>query len=521
MLMLAPALCSGGGVSRSTGLGMRVSFWNITGRSTQLSVRNEVGQATVDLGGAGAWLTFFSRAYQDWFFELHFGAVSGVRTGTSRFVANDVEIEAIVPLLFGLRYDIFAPRLHGSFQPYLSAGGGPYWATELKVSTGIGGSEETIYSNAEYGGYLGGGLYMALASWFAFNFDLKYHFVDLRPDKDYSGLEFGMGLTLMWGRKKEMIRIMDTRLIVQDIYPAYFPFYQTYPLALITVKNMFGGPVDVNVRCHVPGFSQRPKDSGFIRLESGEVRDIPVTAFLNSSLAELEQRRTAALDFIVEARASTVYRTQFSAQVTIHSFNAWDGDIEKLGLFITPEEEQIRQLSRDAAAEIEPELDEVTRNFRLARAVFRRLGGLGIGYHPDPNIPFYQDDRVQFARQTLEVGSGDCDDLAVLYASILEASGIKTAFVEIRDPEKEIGHLFILFDSGVPVHQGVLISSNEKRYVIRENTAGVRTAWIPVETTQIDEGFDRAWKDGALGYLEQGIIRAGLAQGWVKVIDVK
>jgi hypothetical protein len=73
----------------------------------------------------------------------------------------------------------------------------------------------------------------------------------------------------------------------------------------------------------------------------------------------------------------------------------------------------------------------------------------------------------------------------------------------------------------VPQSQGELVSSNEKRYVIREDARGSGTIWVPVETTLVAGGFDEAWKTGALEYLQDGVVRQGLAENWVKIIDVE
>jgi len=115
---------------------------------------------------------------------------------------------------------------------------------------------------------------------------------------------------------------------------------------------------------------------------------------------------------------------------------------------------------------------------------------------------------------------GDCDDLVVLYASFLESVGINTAFVEVRDPEKDMAHLYLVFDTGLAAQEGHLITSNEKRYVLRGASAGRPTVWIPVETTLIEAGFDQAWNAGAMAYLQEGVLRSGIAQGWVRIIDV-
>jgi len=133
----------------------------------------------------------------------------------------------------------------------------------------------------------------------------------------------------------------------------------------------------------------------------------------------------------------------------------------------------------------------------------------------EPNILFYRDDYVQYASETLEKKAGDCDDLVILYASLSESVGIKTAFVEVKDPDKEIAHLYLIFDSGLPPDKGIFISSNEKLYIIRKNSI-----WIPIETTMVQKGFNEAWKYAAMSYLQEGTLRNGLANGWVNIIEI-
>jgi hypothetical protein len=116
---------------------------------------------------------------------------------------------------------------------------------------------------------------------------------------------------------------------------------------------------------------------------------------------------------------------------------------------------------------------------------------------------------------------GDCDDLVVLYASLLESLGIHTAFVDVKDPQKELGHVYLMFEAGVAADRGDLLSSNPKRYVVRENENGKPRLWIPIETTLVAQGFEEAWKAGALEYLQEGVLRNGLHEGWVNVIEVR
>ena len=520
--LAAASLLQAQGVSRSQGAGFRITYWNITGQTTHIDVDNLSGRTNVDISGAGVSLYYFSRAWRDLFLEMSLGAISGVKVGPADLSISDYRVETIIPFLVGLRYDFLSTRVSGAIHPYASVGAGPYSTIIVQGKDapvfGVGGNE-SIESRMEYGWYFGCGVNFVLASWFAVNADLKYHSIDLKEFKDYSGVQLGVGAYIMWGRKRSIDEITGVKMVVSDVYPVYYQLYKNYPIALVTVRNLVGHAVEVNGRAAFNGYSQHDTEGGFVRLGGGDTRDIPVSLYFSPRLLDNRRDHTAILDMNVTVRAATTYRDELSSEIVVHDKNAWNGDMEWLPLFLTPENESIRNLARKTALNILEPIPQGLEKLRHAKALFHLLSDLGIKYLPDPNIPFYQDDRVQFAEQTVDAGSGDCDDLVVLYASLLESLGIQTAFVEVRDPDKELAHLYVLFNSGLSANEGSLISDNEKRYIVRDDIQGRKMVWIPVETTLINDGFEQAWNYAATTYLQDGVLRNGLAEGWVKIID--
>jgi hypothetical protein len=98
---------------------------------------------------------------------------------------------------------------------------------------------------------------------------------------------------------------------------------------------------------------------------------------------------------------------------------------------------------------------------------------------------------------------------------------MNTAFVDVAPPQRlEDAHIFMLFDSEIPAAQANSVSDNPKRYVIRKNERGEETVWIPVETTAITEGFEKAWELGAREYFDYVEVGLGAVRGWVHVVDV-
>lgn len=514
---------AGQGMTRSTGIGVRVNFWNITNRATTINVRTQDMETAVDVSGAGGTLYFFSRVHNNLFMELQFEAVAAVQTLTRINRPDSTKVDVLMPILFGMRYDLLSTRLTSKFQPYISLGGGPYWnqRSQGEVDTQNPGVEQSFESEFLYGIYTGLGTNFLIKDWFALNLDLKYHFVDLETANKFSGLDFGLGVSFMWGTKRELFQLKDIKVIVPDIYPAYYQFYNTYPIALVSVKNIAGFPIEVNVRSNIANYSERPAESGFVDIPPGETADIPIVALLGAKILQAAANKPAVLDIRIESRAGRTVTREYSAPIVIHSRNAWNGDMDKLVYFVTPDNNVLLSMTRSIAEkERSAEKDDITHLIQ-ARAIFNYLKTQGVFYQADPNIPFYQDDRVQYAFETLQIGSGDCDDLVVLFASCLESLGIRTAFVEVRDPKQVLAHLYLLFDTGLAADQAHQISSNPKRFVIRSGPGRHKTVWIPIETTLVDRGFDQAWETGALAYLEEGILRNGLAEGWVRVIDVQ
>jgi hypothetical protein len=507
LIFLIPSFISAQGVYRSYGVGFRTGIWKYRDAG---DVKYQAGTVSNSSGGM---LYFFARLVDRWYLE---GSIGGV-------TRNVVSIEGVeninmTPLLFGARYDLLSRKYGSFFQPYLAFGGGMY-TINRNIVTGSVINE----SDAELGIFLGGGINIVLASWFALNADIKYHLINRSSSytSELSGVQMGFGLSFMFGGMPEILRIEDINVIVEDIYPAYFEFYATYPIIQVAVRNLVSYSIEVNLLSNIENYSERSQESGFIKIAPGETEKIPVYGIFGSKLLYATQREPAIIDLSLEARAGASHVESMSVSVTIHSRNAWNGEVNRLRFFLTPDEEKIMNLSRSITSKNYEDNANEALNFLLARNIFNDLTQKDLYYQSDPNIPYYQDDYVQFAVETIEKKTGDCDDLVVLYCSLLESIGIRTAFIDVKEPEKEIAHLYMMFDTGLTPEQGTLISTNEKKYVIRESSSGRRTIWIPVETTLVTEGFDRAWNEGATSYIQEGIFQAGIAEGWMRIVDVK
>jgi Flp pilus assembly protein TadD len=157
---------------------------------------------------------------------------------------------------------------------------------------------------------------------------------------------------------------------------------------------------------------------------------------------------------------------------------------------------------------------------RCSRPIFRSfppsparkafgIGNAGIRYREDPYQPFasvYRGlDNVLYPYQLLvEEKLGDCDDLTVLYAALLENCNIPVALISVP------GHIFLMFDTGIHERQQDMLLLPERLYQIYN-----RHVWIPVEITAAGQSFDVAWENGAKNFLEYA------AEGDMEIVEVR
>jgi len=203
MIATLAALFSYSSVSaqtRSTGIGLRGTYWNMNNGPAHVIVADHKDYSAVEVGNGGGWIFLFSRLDEQTFFEFSLGAVGSVKSETRREFGEDVDITAVTPVLLGFRHNLFSMRSRSALQPYIAYGAGPYWLHDIKVRDDLYEDEAIVKSSLKPGAYAGGGMNFMATSWFGLNFDVKYHFIDFNVNHDISGFEYGLGFCFMWGR---------------------------------------------------------------------------------------------------------------------------------------------------------------------------------------------------------------------------------------------------------------------------------------------------------------------------------
>ena len=286
-------------------------------------------------------------------------------------------------------------------------------------------------------------------------------------------------------------------LNLQTVFSAAYKKYQDKPIGSVKLKNVSATEYgNLKLSFQIKEFMDFPSSFDITSIAGNETQQLDIKATFNNKILEVDEdtgvQVEVKLTYLRDGQKDDITLTQ---PMTIYGKNAivW-GDAAMVGSFVTPKDDTLRDYVRQVVNTYQPEPGPLNDKLVSAMAYFSSLTASGANYIIDPNTPFTelrddQIDYVQFPRETLRLKSGDCDDLSVLISAGLENLGIKTAFLEIP------GHLFLMFDTGLPAEDAGLISQDDSLLALKDGNV-----WIPLEATMVNTSFVEAWAEGARKY---------------------
>lgn len=312
---------------------------------------------------------------------------------------------------------------------------------------------------------------------------------------------------------------VGTDLVVRDLaleglFPTLYRWYESESLGRFSLENTGTGIVtDLRILFGIDDLVEPPQSMQVpSSLAAGQSVSVELTAPLAETVLQSTVGRTVAARLEISYRRGEDRRAEvITRQVTVLNRNAiqWRDD-RRVGAFMTVNDPVLVGWSSNVSSAVTlPRSNLLTRELVSAMNILEGLRVSGIRYVVDPTSAYqqlsadeYAVDYLKFPAETLSQSSGDCDDLSVLYATLLEAVGVPTAFITTP------GHIFAAFDAGIDPDVAPRLFAGQENLIIRDG----RT-WIPVETTILNEGFARAWQVGALQW------RQGIADGSALLIQ--
>lgn len=457
-------------------------------------------------------------------------ALSGLGSG---FSVREFGAEFRVPLSFA---PILQPFVRGGTASWLeagSAGNGQFDHDEAWAALGLsfssrfsrnfelgieaaGGVNQTAFPNLSPGSLVGSLGVLAEASgrigfvpFYNMSVDLRPGFRwsrSLGPLDEFDGFSFGLGFAVSWrfGQDPDApaaairaLRLESGKL--SPVFAAMQSYYASNPFSSIILHNEESSELrDLEVSFFQPAYMDAPTPVATIASMAprGSV-DIGVLAAFNQEVFRTEGTTPLAGEIVVKYRSRgrpAEQRFPVSYELFDRTAISWDDD-RKVGAFITPADSALRNYASYVRSSLKSDtLAQLNEPLQALAQLYSAIARLGIIYQADPSSPFVRAqagsiavDSVSLARATLTRGTGDCDDLTVLFASLLESIGVETGFITVP------GHIYLAVNTKLAARDYRDIHPDRGMSIVVDDQL-----WLPVEITLVGkQGFVDAWRRGS------------------------
>lgn len=329
-------------------------------------------------------------------------------------------------------------------------------------------------------------------------------------DRLFLGVNFALSF-----KQEKIIKLIDVE-IKKEIFPTLGDDYLNEPFAVGKIVNISGKPAVVKPSSLISVINDEIISSPSITIYPGDTLSVPFYTIIGNEKKIIDKREISQANFYVTV-INGEPEDEIQKPILINNSNSWDGRVKNLRYFV---EKDLVFASKFAKNILNEEKEKLTgiqnelSSFEKVKILFNRFVKEMI-YVADPrsSVEF-----VQFPNETIKVKGGDCDDLSVGFASLLESVGIETAFVDYKS-ETGISHVNLLINTGLAPANSNLITVNDKKYFIREDENGSDKIWIPVEMTSLTD-FETAWSIGSEKFYKDAVEGFGLAKSEVEIIDI-
>ena len=301
-----------------------------------------------------------------------------------------------------------------------------------------------------------------------------------------------------------------------NVFPVFYKYYSNHALGRITLTNKAEGDVtDVKVSFFIKQYMDNPSYSQTVPLlAAGKEVSVDLYGLFKNSILEISEPTLLSSNITVEyTQAGQSRHLDMTQNVRVQDRNAltWQDD-RGAAAFVTAKDPTVLKFGKNVSSAVKGKASKALNQPLLtAIGIHEALRAYGLAYVVDPARPFdkmYQNkdviDFLQFPAQTLDYKAGDCDDLSILYCALLESVNVETAFITIP------GHIYMAFSTGMN-------PADARKFFLKPDDLiyASEKSWIPVEITERDGDFLKAWAEGAQEW------RENQAKGQAKILPIQ
>ncbi len=304
-----------------------------------------------------------------------------------------------------------------------------------------------------------------------------------------------------------LVTVKDALVRPAPVFKSLYRTYEESDFVDVVLRNASQDALPVTVSIDIPTVTKTPHEESVTIPPQSTQRYGFTFTFPNDLLATQSSyydnlvQPTVKVTYTKGRKSKTVTKRISSVYVLGKGKLSWSNPA-RIGAFITSESRTVDTFARGVVGNYIDLLQKKfpRNNIGKAAVIFDAISAYGLRYQQDQTTPYLQIfeddsvfDTVKYPYEFFESKIGDCDDCTALYCALLENLNIPTAILDVNDPQ--FGHIYMMFDSGIPISDAGDFFVHEKEYVIWEGSL-----WIPVETTLFGSSFTDAWRNGAEEY---------------------
>jgi tetratricopeptide (TPR) repeat protein len=287
------------------------------------------------------------------------------------------------------------------------------------------------------------------------------------------------------------------QVAIDEIFPVFRSYYDDHPIGTASLKNGTAAALEnVKVEIELKDYMSAKKPcTAPTTIAAGASGKVELTAVFNDSVLKITEGTKALATVTVTYTAGGKTESKdFVQTVRFLGLNAmtWDDD-DRAAAFVTARDPLVLQFRSAVVTNVDKAVTAIDKNLRTAMALHHALVKYGLKYWTDPKSAYETIsktkstvDYLQFPAQTIQLKTGDCDDLAILTCALLESASVDSAFVTVP------GHIFVAFALAMKPEEAKKTFVKPDDLIFKNDKA-----WVPWEITALSGGFLKAWEAGA------------------------
>ena len=352
------------------------------------------------------------------------------------------------------------------------------------------------------------------ASWFNCQYNTYF------GNPGAAGITAGVSVKITFDTKKVSGNVDATAEYDDNVFPLLYTIYKNEPVGTITISNNEAAEIrNVVVRFRAEGYTASEQVCGDIKvINKHDFADLPLYADFTDKVLRFSESGKISGEVVVEYELLGDSRVAV-IPVTIPVYNRnsmrWI-DPAVIASFVSSKSQEVIELSKFIVGVANSHTRSgLNKNMQYAMYIHEGIRNIGIAVEENSDTPYntaHLDlsslDYIQYPYQTLSYRSGDKDDIAILYMSMLESVGINAAFIPLADD------FIVAVNLGEATSTTLSLFNDESRILVVDNQV-----WLPLSIKEINQGFVGSWntaiqKVNALLNAEEDVDFILLSDAW-------